>query len=106
MYSLPTESHSLEKRQSTQLLDLIPIGEFKRTDHDVRGMVYAFNNSLLLIEDFGYDGQGFGVYLQGNHFFFKIIFQNVFKINSYNFCIRKIEKKLTLTFQNSGFKNK
>jgi hypothetical protein len=78
MYSLPTESHSLEKRQSTQLLDLIPIGEFKRTDHDVRGMVYAFNNSLLLIEDFGYDGQGFGVYLQGNHFFFKIIFQNVF----------------------------
>lgn len=53
-----------EKRQAEQVLDLIPIGEFQRTSHAVRGMVWAYNNSLLLIEDFAYDGQGFGVYLQ------------------------------------------
>ena len=52
------------KRQATQVLDLIPIGEFVNTQHNVRGMVWAYNNSLLLVEDFAYDGQGFGVYLQ------------------------------------------
>lgn len=57
------DSHGIEKRQ-TQVLDLIPIGEFAKTTHGVRGMVWAYNNSLLLVEDFGYDGQGFGVYFQ------------------------------------------
>ncbi len=54
----------LEKRQAEQVLDLLPIGTFVRTQHDVRGMVWAYNNTLLLVEDFAYDGQGFGVYLQ------------------------------------------
>ena len=62
--TLPMESHQFEKRQAEQVLDLIPIGEFTQTDHDIRGMVWAYNNTLLLIEDFGYDGKGFGVYFQ------------------------------------------
>ena len=57
-------SHPLEKRQANQVLDLLPIGEFVNTQHAVRGMVWAYNNSLLLVEDFAYDGLGFGVYLQ------------------------------------------
>ena len=64
MLMSPYNSHPVDKRQANQVLDLIPIGEFERTQHAVRGMVWAYNNSLLLIEDFAYDGQGFGVYLQ------------------------------------------
>ncbi len=55
------QHHNLEKRQA--LLDLIPIGEFVNANHGVKGMVWAYNNSLLLIEDFGYDGTGFTVSL-------------------------------------------
>ena len=61
--TMPMESHNLEKRQD-QVLDLIPIGQFVNTQHQIRGMVWAYNNTLLLIEDFAYDGQGFGVYFQ------------------------------------------
>jgi len=61
--TMPMESHHLEKRQD-QVLDLIPIGQFVNTQHQIRGMVWAYNNTLLLIEDFAYDGQGFGVYFQ------------------------------------------
>ena len=57
-------SKAIEKRQADQVLDLLPIGEFVNTQHAVRGMVWAYNNSLLLVEDFAYDGLGFGVYLQ------------------------------------------
>ena len=57
-------SKAIEKRQANQVLDLLPIGEFVNTQHAVRGMVWAYNNSLLLVEDFAYDGLGFGVYLQ------------------------------------------
>ena len=54
-------SHDIHKRQAEQVLDLIPIGDLVNTNHAVRGFVWAYNNSLLLIEDFGYDGTGFTV---------------------------------------------
>ena len=54
----------MAKRQANQVLDLIPLGALTNTQHAVRGFVWAYNNSLLLVEDFAYDGQGFGVYLQ------------------------------------------
>ena len=57
-------SKPMNKRQANQVLDLLPIGELVNTQHNVRGMVWAYNNSLLLVEDFAYDGLGFGVYLQ------------------------------------------
>ena len=57
-------SKAIEKRQANQVLDLLPIGEFVNTQHAVRGMVWAYNNSLILVEDFAYDGLGFGVYIQ------------------------------------------
>ena len=57
-------SKPMNKRQANQVLDLLPIGELVNTQHNVRGMVWAYNNSLLLVEDFDYDGLGFGVYLQ------------------------------------------
>ena len=64
--TLPTETLKVEKRQASDetVLDLIPIGEFTNTQHNVRGMVWAYNNTLMLIEDFAYDGFGFGVYFQ------------------------------------------
>ena len=64
MIFTPLDSAPMEKRQASQVLDLVPIGEFTRTQHKVNGMVWAYNNSLLLVEDFRYDGKGFGVYLQ------------------------------------------
>ena len=58
MSALMLNSMPMEKRQAEQVLDLVPIGEFTQTQHGVRGMVWAYNNSLLLVEDFAYDGQG------------------------------------------------
>ena len=39
------------------------IGDLEKTDHDVAGKVYILDEDTLVIDEFSYDGNGFGVYI-------------------------------------------
>ena len=39
------------------------IGDLTETDHDVGGKVYMLDQNTLVIDEFSYDGNGFGVYI-------------------------------------------
>ena len=39
------------------------VGDLTKTDHDVGGKVYILNEDILVIDQFSYDGNGFGVYI-------------------------------------------
>ena len=42
---------------------MTPIGELTKTMHKVEGMVWTLNDSVIIIENFVYDGKGFGVHV-------------------------------------------
>ncbi len=48
---------------ASQSIDVRFVGELTRTQHRVSGKVYAFNESLLIIDEFTFDGLGAGVFL-------------------------------------------
>ena len=39
------------------------IGDLTKTEHDVSGKVYMLDQDTLVIDQFSYDGNGFGVYI-------------------------------------------
>ena len=39
------------------------VGDLTKTDHDVSGKVYILDQNTLVIDEFSYDGNGFGVYI-------------------------------------------
>lgn len=39
------------------------MGDLGNTEHDVAGKVYILDDDTLVIDEFSYDGNGFGVYL-------------------------------------------
>ena len=39
------------------------MGDLTKTDHDVSGKVYILDQNTLVIDEFSYDGNGFGVYI-------------------------------------------
>merc|ERR1739842_17928 len=39
------------------------VGNLIKTDHDVGGEVYILDQNTLVIDEFSYDGNGFGVYI-------------------------------------------
>lgn len=39
------------------------VGDLTETDHDVGGKVYILDQNTLVIDEFSYDGNGFGVYI-------------------------------------------
>jgi len=39
------------------------VGDLTETDHNVAGKVYIVDEDTLLIDNFRYDGKGFGVYI-------------------------------------------
>ena len=39
------------------------IGDLTKTEHDVSGKVYILDQDTLVIDQFSYDGNGFGVYI-------------------------------------------
>ena len=39
------------------------VGNLIKTDHDVGGKVYILDQNTLVIDQFSYDGNGFGVYI-------------------------------------------
>ena len=57
---LPFQSSSqLEALKSK----MTSIGELTKTMHKVEGMVWTLNDSVIIIENFVYDGKGFGVHV-------------------------------------------
>ena len=39
------------------------VGDLEKTEHDVSGKVYILDDDTLVIDEFSYDGNGFGVYI-------------------------------------------
>ena len=39
------------------------VGDLGNTEHDVSGKVYILDENTLVIDEFSYDGNGFGVYI-------------------------------------------
>ena len=39
------------------------MGDLEKTEHDVSGKVYILDDDTLVIDEFSYDGNGFGVYI-------------------------------------------
>jgi hypothetical protein len=47
------------------------IGPLIKTQHKVEGMVWTYNSSVILIENFVFDGNGFGTFVNvGESIFF------------------------------------
>ena len=44
-------------------VDVTFVGDLTDTEHDVGGKVYILDQDTLVIDDFSYDGNGFGVYI-------------------------------------------
>jgi hypothetical protein len=55
---------------ASQSINVVVVGDLTRTQHRVSGRVYALNESMLILDEFTFDGLGAGVYLnvatQGN----------------------------------------
>lgn len=47
---------------SALALDVFPVGNLQDTQHQVQGTLYAFNQSTLILDNFSFDGDGFGVF--------------------------------------------
>ena len=44
-------------------MDVTYVGDLTETDHKVGGSVYILDQDTLVIDEFTYDGDGFGVYI-------------------------------------------
>jgi len=49
--------------QGGRQVEVTFIGDLTKTDHDVAGKVYILDEDTLVIDEFSYDGNGFGVYI-------------------------------------------
>ena len=49
--------------QGGRQVDVTYIGDLTDTEHDVGGKVYVLDQDTLVIDEFSYDGNGFGVYI-------------------------------------------
>ena len=56
-------SPSLPQPQRGQTVDVTYVGDLTETDHKVGGSVYILDQDTLVIDEFTYDGDGFGVYI-------------------------------------------
>ena len=45
------------------MMDVTFVGKLVDTDHKVSGKVFILNENTLVIDEFTYDGDGFGVYI-------------------------------------------
>jgi hypothetical protein len=81
IYFIPLQSYSnvlfgavlvaaLSAFVASQSINVVVVGDLTRTQHRVSGRVYALNESMLILDEFTFDGLGAGVYLnvatQGN----------------------------------------
>eukprot|EP00090_Calanus_glacialis_P021563 TRINITY_DN3325_c0_g1_i2.p1 TRINITY_DN3325_c0_g1~~TRINITY_DN3325_c0_g1_i2.p1 ORF type:complete len:141 (-),score=35.36 TRINITY_DN3325_c0_g1_i2:93-515(-) len=54
---------ALSSPQGGKQVDVTFVGDLTDTEHDVGGKVYILDQDTLVIDDFSYDGNGFGVYI-------------------------------------------
>jgi hypothetical protein len=54
---------ALSSPQGGRQVDVTFVGDLTDTEHDVGGKVYILDQDTLVIDDFSYDGNGFGVYI-------------------------------------------
>ena len=54
---------ALSSPQGGRQVDVTYIGDLTDTEHDVGGKVYILDQDTLVIDEFSYDGNGFGVYI-------------------------------------------
>jgi len=54
---------TLASPQGGREVDVTYIGDLTDTEHDVGGKVYVLDQDTLVIDEFSYDGNGFGVYI-------------------------------------------
>lgn len=52
-----------QARQSGATIEVTPVGSLVRTQHRVSGEMYIFNQTLLILDGFTFDGLGAGVYI-------------------------------------------
>jgi hypothetical protein len=56
LFQAPSKIDGLKK-------NLTPIGNLTKTQHKVEGMVWTYNDSTIIIENFVFDGKGFGTFI-------------------------------------------
>ena len=49
--------------QGGRQVEVTFVGDLEKTEHDVSGKVYILDEDTLVIDEFSYDGNGFGVYI-------------------------------------------
>ena len=54
---------TLPSPQGGRQVDVTYVGDLTDTEHDVGGKVYILDQNTLIIDEFSYDGNGFGVYI-------------------------------------------
>eukprot|EP00092_Neocalanus_flemingeri_P014951 GFUD01016146.1.p1 GENE.GFUD01016146.1~~GFUD01016146.1.p1 ORF type:complete len:141 (-),score=40.95 GFUD01016146.1:12-434(-) len=54
---------ALSSPQGGREVDVTYVGDLTETEHDVGGKVYILDQDTLVIDEFSYDGNGFGVYI-------------------------------------------
>ena len=54
---------ALSSPQGGRQVDVTYVGDLGDTEHDVGGKVYILDQDTLVIDEFSYDGNGFGVYI-------------------------------------------
>lgn len=54
---------ALSSPQGGRQVDVTFVGDLTDTEHDVGGKVYILDQDTLVIDEFSYDGNGFGVYI-------------------------------------------
>eukprot|EP00091_Calanus_sinicus_P021215 TRINITY_DN617_c0_g1_i1.p2 TRINITY_DN617_c0_g1~~TRINITY_DN617_c0_g1_i1.p2 ORF type:complete len:109 (-),score=23.79 TRINITY_DN617_c0_g1_i1:14-340(-) len=54
---------ALSSPQGGRQVDVTYVGDLTDTEHDVGGKVYILDQDTLVIDEFSYDGNGFGVYI-------------------------------------------
>ena len=54
---------SLSSPAGAREVEVTFVGDLTKTDHDVSGKVYILDQNTLVIDEFSYDGNGFGVYI-------------------------------------------
>ena len=56
-------SQTLQSPQGGRHVEVTSVGDLGNTEHDVSGKVYILDENTLVIDEFSYDGNGFGVYI-------------------------------------------
>eukprot|EP00095_Tigriopus_kingsejongensis_P004981 maker-scaffold96_size378025-snap-gene-2.47 protein:Tk04981 transcript:maker-scaffold96_size378025-snap-gene-2.47-mRNA-1 annotation:"domon domain-containing protein cg14681 precursor" len=61
--SVDAQPMQARRRNTENTIDVTSVGKLTRTQHRVSGELYIFNQTLLILDQFTFDGFGAGVYI-------------------------------------------